>query len=164
MHIWMQRIVIYVILVTVLHSLAGRAQYQQFFRFVSGLVLIFLLLSPLIHFFGGNVDIYHSISNYFYRQDMEDIGKLMQSAQGKMQKMMEKEYADALRTQIGEMAREQGLKVQNISVQMKDDGSLQKLEVYLEAEETVTKFMLTAFRKSLAECFQLREEDVILWV
>lgn len=164
MQIWIQRIAIYVILVTVLHSLAGKAQYQQFFRFVSGLVLILLLLSPLLHFFGGNVDIYHSISSYFYRQDMEEIGKLMQSAEGQMQEMIEKEYADALRSQVEQIAGEQGLKVQKLSVQMQDDGSLQGLEVYLEPEEAATKSVLAVFRKRLAECFQLGEESVVLWI
>lgn len=164
MQIWMQRIVIYVILVTVLHSLAGREQYQQFFRFVSGLVLILLLLSPLLRLVGGNVDIYHSISSYFYRQDMEEIGKLMQSAQGRMQEMMEKEYADALLGQVEQIGKEQDLKVQKLSVQVQDDGSLQRLEVYLEPKESVTKSILAAFRKRLAECFQLGEESVVLWI
>lgn len=164
MQIWVQRIVIYVILVTVLHSLAGKEQYQQFFRFVSGLVLILLLLLPLLRFFGGNVDIYHSISSYFYRQDMEEIGKLMQSAEGRMREMMEKEYADALLGQVEQIAEEQGLKVQNLSVRMQEDGSLQSLEVYLEPKETVTKSILAVFRKRLAECFQLGEEAVILWI
>lgn len=164
MQSWIQRIMIYVILITVLHSLAGKAQYQQFFRFVSGLVLILLLLSPLLHFFGGNVDIYHSISNYFYQQDMEEIGELMQSAEGKMQEMIEKEYADALRNQVEQIAGEHGLKMCNISVKLKDDGSLQRIEVYLEAEKTVTKSVLAAFRKKLAESFQVEEEDVVLWI
>lgn len=164
MQIWIQRIVIYVILITVLHSLAGKAQYQQFFRFVSGLVLILLLLSPLLHFFGGNVDIYRSISSYFYQQDMEEIGELMQSAEGRMQEMMEKEYADALRSQVEQIAGELGLKVQKLSVQMQEDGSLQGMEVYLEPEETVTKSVLAVFRKKLAESFQLGEERVVLWI
>lgn len=164
MQIWIQRIVIYVILITVLHSLAGKAQYQQFFRFVSGLVLILLLLSPLLHFFGGNVDIYQSISRYFYQQDMEEIGKLMQSAQGRMREMIEKEYADALQSQVGQLASEMGLKVQKLSVKMQDDGSVQRIEVYLETEESVEKSVLDAFRKQLAECFQLGEESVTLWI
>lgn len=164
MQTWIQRIVIYVILITVLRSLAGKAQYQQFFRFVSGLVLILLLLSPLLHFFGGNVDIYQAISNYFYQQDMEEIEELMQSAEGQMQEMMEKEYADALQSQVGQITGELGLKLQNVSVQMKEDGSLQGMEVHLKAEEGATKSVVAALRKKLAESFWLGEEDVVIWI
>lgn len=164
MQTWIQRIVIYVILITVLRSLAGKPQYQQFFRFVSGLVLILLLISPLLHFLGGSVDIYDSISRYFYGQDMAEIGELMQSAEGEMQKMVQEEYAASLRTQMKHLADNMGLQLKEVSIEMQEDGSLQKIEVHIDSGGTVEKSVLDAFRKKISEYFQLGEERVVIWI
>ena len=39
---WIRQIIIYVILVTVLRGLIMKPQYEQYFRFFSGMVLILL--------------------------------------------------------------------------------------------------------------------------
>lgn len=42
---WIRQIIIYVILVTVLRGLIMKPQYEQYFRFFSGIVLILLVVS-----------------------------------------------------------------------------------------------------------------------
>ena len=45
---WIRQIIIYVILVTVLRGLIMKPQYEQYFRFFSGIVLILLVVSPVL--------------------------------------------------------------------------------------------------------------------
>ena len=42
---WIRQIIIYVILVTVLRGLIMKPQYEQYFRFFSGIVLILLVVT-----------------------------------------------------------------------------------------------------------------------
>lgn len=48
---WIRQIIIYVILVTVLRGLIMKPQYEQYFRFFSGIVLILLVVSPCYAFY-----------------------------------------------------------------------------------------------------------------
>ena len=53
---WIRQIIIYVILVTVLRGLIMKPQYEQYFRFFSGIVLILLVVSPVLRVLHQDTD------------------------------------------------------------------------------------------------------------
>ena len=64
---WIRQIIIYVLIVTVLRSLIMKPQYEQYFRFFSGLVLILLVISPVLHVLHQDASWYDSVERYLER-------------------------------------------------------------------------------------------------
>ncbi len=162
---WIQRIAVYVVLITILRSLVGKPQYQQYFRFVSGLVLILLLISPVLRILDGDMDLYGILNRHLYQQDCEEIEASLHLAEGKMKDMIATEYESLIRSQVGELARQHQLTTQEIAVSLDAQDQIVKLEIHLSSQqETPAKSVLHAFRKDIEQYYQLGEESVVIWI
>ena len=162
---WVQRIAIYIVLVTVLRSLIGKPQYQQYFRFVSGLILILLLITPVFGLLSDDSRLYGILNRYVYQQDLDDIASSLQLAEGQMKELIREEYRNAVSGQIKELAEGQGLVVQEIQITLDTQGEVSRLEVYLKSQEpSPTKATLHEFRLLLQQYYQLGEENVVIWI
>lgn len=162
---WIQRIAIYIVLVTVLRSLIGKPQYQQYFRFVSGLILILLLITPVLGLFSDDSKLYGILDQYVYQQDLDDIASSLQLAEGQVQDLIREEYRKAVTGQIREIAEGQGLVVQEIQVALDTQDKVSHLEVHLKSQEPLpTKAVLHEFRLMLQQYYQLGEENIVIWI
>lgn len=162
---WVQRIAIYIVLVTVLRSLIGKPQYQQYFRFVSGLILILLLITPVFGLLSDDSRLYGILNRYVYQQDLDDIESSLQLAEGQMQELIREEYRNTVSRQIKELAGKQGLTVQEIQVTLDSGDEVSRLEIHLKSQEpSLTKAVLHEFRLLLQQYYQLGEENVVIWI
>lgn len=162
---WIQRIAVYVVLITVLRSLIGKPQYQQYFRFVSGLILILIIVSPVLHLFGGQSDIYGMLNRYLYQLDQEEIETSLQVAEGELQTLIENEYRQYIESQITQLAQQQELDIQEISVSFDSESKVIKLEIHINSEtKTPAKSALHEFRQEIEQYYQLGEESVVIWI
>lgn len=162
---WVQRIAIYIVLVTVLRSLIGKPQYQQYFRFVSGLILILLLITPVFGLLSDDSGLYSILNRYVYQQDLDEIASSLKLAEGQMQELIREEYKNAVSSQIKELAEKQGLVVQEIRITLDSRDEVSRLEVHLKSQEPLpTKAILHEFRLLLQQYYQLGEENVVIWI
>lgn len=162
---WVQRIAIYIVLVTVLRSLIGKPQYQQYFRFVSGLILILLLITPVLGLLEDDSRLYGILNRYVYQQDLDDITSSLQLAEGQMKELIREEYRNTVSSQIKELAEGQGLAVQEIQVTLNSQDKISRLEIHLKSREpSPTKAVLHEFRLLLQQYYQLGEENVVIWI
>lgn len=161
---WVQRIAIYIILVTVLRSLISKPQYQQYFRFVSGLILILILITPVLGMFSNDSQLYGILNQHIYQQDLDDIASSLQLAEGQRKELIREEYRKAVSSQISEIAKGQGVVVQELQVTLDTQDQVSHLEVHLESEPSPTKAALHEFRLILQQYYQLGEENVVIWI
>ena len=162
---WVQRIAIYIVLVTILRSLIGKPQYQQYFRFVSGLILILLLITPVLGLISDDSKLYGILNQYVYQQDLDDIASSLQLAEGRMKELIREEYRNAVSSQIKEVAEKQGLVVQEIQITLDDQDEISRLEIHLQSREAApAKAVLHEFRLLLQQYYQLGEENVVIWI
>lgn len=162
---WIQRIAIYVVLITILRSLVGKPQYQQYFRFVSGLILILLLICPVLRVFGGDAGLYEILNRHLYQQDCEEIESSLQLAEGQMKEMIEAEYQRLIQNQVTGLAQQHQLTTQEITVTLDEQDRIARLEIHLYSQQkTPTKAEIYAFRKSIEQYYQLGEESVVIWI
>lgn len=162
---WVQRIAIYIVLVAVLRSMIGRPQYQQYFRFVSGLILILLLITPVLGIFRNNSDVYEILNRYLYQQDLEEWEASLELAEGQMKEMIREEYRQSIASQIVEIGRMQGISVQEVSVTLDAQNQVSALEIHISsAQDAPTKAVLHDFRNQVELYYQLGEESVVIWL
>ena len=67
---WIRQIIIYVILVTVLRGLIMKPQYEQYFRFFSGIVLILLVVSPVLRVIHQDTAWHDTVEQYLFQMDV----------------------------------------------------------------------------------------------
>lgn len=162
---WIQRILVYVIIVTVLRSLIARPQYQQYFRFLSGMILILLLLSPLFRFLGNEGEWYQMLEEKVWKMDMEEIDTELAVAEGDFQTIVLEEYENTVKRQVRKMGEQQGISVKKTTVNISEEGTLQKMEIHLSEEsDGVTKAKIKEFRLRICDCYQVGEEVVEIWI
>lgn len=162
---WVQRIAIYVVLVTILRSLIGKPQYQQYFRFVSGLILILLLITPVIGLLGDDSRLYEILNQHLYQQDLDDVESSLQLAEGQMKELIREEYRHTVASQVTELAERQGLSVQEVDVALDSQDEIATLEIHLKSQQPLpAKSVLHEFRLLIQQCYQLGEESVVIWI
>lgn len=162
---WVQRIAIYVVLVTVLRSLIGKPQYQQYFRFVSGLILILLLITPVVGLLGDDSRLYELLNQHLYQQDLDDVESSLQLAEGQMKELIREEYRHAVSSQVTDLAERQGLSVQEIEVTLDSQDEISTLEIHLKPQQpSPAKAVLHEFRLLIQQYYQLGEEKVVIWI
>ncbi len=162
---WVQRIAIYVVLVTVLRSLIGKPQYQQYFRFVSGLILILLLITPIIGLLGDDSKLYEILNRHLYQQDLDDVESSLQLAEGQMKELIREEYRRTVSSQVTELAERQGLSVQEVDVTLDSQSEISTLEIHLKSQQpSPAKSVLHEFRLLIQQYYQLGEESVVIWI
>ncbi len=162
---WVQRIAIYVVLVTVLRSLIGKPQYQQYFRFVSGLILILLLTAPVVGLLGDDSRLYEILNQHLYRQDLDDVESSLQLAEGQMKELIRKEYRRAITSQVTELAERQGLLVQELEITLDSQDAIATLEIHLKPQQPPpARAAIHEFRLLIQQYYQLGEESVVIWI
>lgn len=162
---WIQRIAVYIVLVTVLRSLISRPQYQQYFRFVSGLILILLLITPVVGVLGDDSRLYEILNRHLCQWDLDEIRSSLQLAEGQRKELIREEYQRSISIQIKDLAEQRGLSVREVRVTLGAEDEVTALEIYVESlKQSPSKADLREFRKLLQQYYQLGEESVVIWI
>lgn len=163
---WIRQIIIYVLIVTVLRSLIMKPQYEQYFRFFSGLVLILLVISPVLHVLHQDASWYDSVERYLLQMDRNDIKEQLAVTEGKRQEVIMQQYTGQIRKQILNEAKQASLPAEEVTVKADAKGVIHKIELHLANDEKqkVTKESLRQFKSRLCSQYQLQKEQVEIWI
>ena len=143
---WIRQIIIYVILVTVLRGLIMKPQYEQYFRFFSGIVLILLVVSPVLRVLHQDTAWHDTVEQYLFQMDVNDIQEQLAVTEGRRQEVIMQQYT--------------------VTVKADAKGVIHKIELHLKTEETskVTKEQLRQFKNQLCSQYKLQKEQVEIWI
>lgn len=154
-------ILVYVIIVSALKGLVVNPRYRQYFQFLSGLIMILLMLTPVLHLLDCENTWYTVLEEQLLQSDLSEVEEQMQIADGKFAAVLEKEYQGTVKEQITAMAEKKGLKPETVEVSLHQDGDVWE----------ITEISVQTKRKSRAESGlsvevvrqeknqQLRQED-----
>lgn len=163
---WIRQIIIYVILVTVLRGLIMKPQYEQYFRFFSGIVLILLVVSPVLRVIHQDTAWHDTVEQYLFQMDVNDIQEQLAVTEGRRQEVIMQQYTEQLEEQIKKQAGQHALPVDEVTVKADAKGVIHKIELHLKTEETskVTKEQLRQFKNQLCSQYKLQKEQVEIWI
>lgn len=164
---WIHQIVTYVILITVLRGLIRKPNYEQYFRFFSGIILILLVISPVLHYIKQDTQWYDMLQEKLLQIDMDSIREELAVTEGKRQEVIMEQYEAQIEEQIIAFGREENIRIEEVVFQISEEGEIQRMEIHLGTEENagkLTKEMLRNFRQKLCKRYELQEEQVVLWI
>lgn len=172
---WVQQIVIFVVIVTVLRSLISRPYYQQYFRFLSGLILIQLTITPLLQLWTQEEGWVARLEQSLLATDRKDLQQQLQIAEGREKEMVAERYKQEIADQIIQLGEKQGITVEGVKVDCDENMALSKLEIHIDSvtdedgteragTDGAVKPVLRKFRAKMQKVYELQEGQVELWI
>jgi Stage III sporulation protein AF (Spore_III_AF). len=119
---FVQNILIYTIIITVLRGLITGPKYRQYFQFFSGVILILLFLGPVLSLFRSDRDWYRVLEEKLLQMDLAEIQGEMRVAEEGFEQMLCKRYEQAVREQVELLAEERGVSLEDAQVTLRRAG------------------------------------------
>lgn len=132
---WMKEFLILYLILTILMHLAAADEYKKYLRFLSGMILLLVLISPVMRLFGGDsrLKILQSYEDFWGK--MDDFSsdakqtELLQDAHN-LQK-----YEKIVAADLSAQVQEQGILVSQVSVSLSGDYEINSIAVWLDAQQ-----------------------------
>lgn len=121
---FVQNILIYTIIITVLRGLITGPKYRQYFQFFSGVILILLFLGPVLSLFRSDRDWYRVLEEKLLQMDLAEIQGEMRVAEEGFEQMLCKRYEQAVREQVELLAEERGVSLEDAQVTLRRAGDV----------------------------------------
>ncbi len=132
-----QNILVYVVMINVLEGLVSSESFREIFRFVGGIILIVLCVSPVLSQISDTDKVGQFLQERLFQGDMDQLNIETKLAEGSFEKIMLKQCKEELEKQVGIMAEKEGEEARQIEVKLKKDqeGNLQLKKVTMVLEE-----------------------------
>ena len=160
---WMKQFLILYLILTILTQLAAAEAYKKYLRFLSGIILMLVLVSPLLRLFGseGFGSVLQSYDRFWDSMDSFSI-EAANIEQMQEKRRMEK-YEQAAASDLIAFAKAQGIAVNRASVSLNEDYTVNSVAVWLEARQ---KQLDPAARDRMAallrQAYQLQEHQIFI--
>lgn len=132
-----QNILVYVVMINVLEGLVSSESFREIFRFVGGIILIVLCVSPVLSKISDTDKVGQFLQERLFQEDMDQLNIETKLAEGSFEKIMLKQCKEELEKQVGIMAEKEGEEARQVEVKLKKDqeGNLQLKKVTMVLEE-----------------------------
>lgn len=132
-----QNILVYVVMINVLEGLVSSESFREIFRFVGGIILIVLCVSPVLSQISDTDKVGQFLQERLFQGDMDQLNIETKLAEGSFEKIMLKQCKEELEKQVGAMAEKDGEEARQVEVKLKKDpeGNLQLKKVTMVLEE-----------------------------
>lgn len=132
-----QNILVYVVMINVLEGLVSSESFREIFRFVGGIILIVLCVSPVLSQISDTDKVGQFLQERLFQEDMDQLNIETKLAEGSFEKIMLKQCKEELKKQVGIMAEKEGEEARQVEVKLKKDqeGNLQLKKVTMVLEK-----------------------------
>lgn len=132
-------IVFYLILVAIVMNLLGTSSYKKYVAMFTGMLLIYILISPIMKLVNLTDTIDYHTSEYYYRTGLKDYSLELMEGEEEQKKYILEEYKNKIGEQIELYLVGKNLYIQqcNIDIQedIEEDNYGKVTGIYLVAEE-----------------------------
>lgn len=161
---WMKEFLVLYLLLTVLMQLAAAEEYKKYLRFLSGIILLLVLVSPLLRLLAGDggMDMMQSYDRFFEQLDtaVQDTGQMRFLQDGHDLAA----YEEAVSMDILSQLRQTDIPVTGVSVSLSEEYQIQTVTVWLDAlyrqEHPSANEELLAFLK---KTYQLEDAQIFIY-
>lgn len=140
-----QNVLVYVVMTTILRGLISDKGFLEVFRFVSGLILILLFISPVLSVFSLDAEWYRKLEENIFQVDKKQVEQQMRVADGSFEKVLLQECEKQVEQQIRDFSEENGQISQevDVSLNVKEDGTWSVGQIQMtigqEVQETLSR-------------------------
>ena len=130
-------ILIFTIVTSVLKGLIIKEEYKQYFQFFCGLIMILIVITPVIKFFGAENDYYEILRKHIYSSEVDDSVRQIKNADGNLKKEVVKQCEKIIEKQVKKMAEENDVCCKSVIVETKThDEELEIVKITVNMGDT----------------------------
>lgn len=131
---WMKEFLMLYLILTILMHLAAAEEYKKYLRFLSGMILLLVLISPALRLFGedSRLKVLQSYEDFWSKMD-DFSSDAQQTALIQDAHTLEK-YEKAVAADLSARMQEQGILVSQIRVSLSDDYEINSIAVWLDTQ------------------------------
>ena len=162
---FIREILIYIIVVTVFRSLIRDEGYAGYYRFIAGMILVLIILTPAVNFLYGDGDVYKVVTeklvdSYDEFSDLEFSGE-----DYGFERKVEDECRDIVSKKIKNMARKRDITVDSVEVYLESQNEEMRVKkLKIRIDKGGDELSLSEFKNQVAEYYSLEEADVKIWI
>ena len=153
-----RNILVYVIMINILQGLVSSESFRGIFRFVGGMILIVLCISPVLSNISDTDMIGKYLQEQLFQGELDQLKQETALAQGNMENVMLDECRKELERQLTQIAGQQGEENVQASVSLKkdSDGMLKLKKVTMILPEKAVQTTAKGDEKSI------HVEDIVI--
>ena len=114
-----QNILVYVIMINVLQGLVTSHGFREIFRFVGGMILIVLCVSPILSRISDTDQIGKYLEEKLFQGEMDQLEQETKLAEGDFEKIMLRRCRSELEEQVNTMVEKEGKTPRKVDVALK---------------------------------------------
>lgn len=170
-------ILVFTIVTSVLKCLIIRDEYKQYFQFFCGLIMILIVMTPIIKFFGADNDFYNILNEHIYSSEFKDSVGELKNAEGNLKKQVVAQCEKKIEKQIKDMAEKNNVECSGVKVKTRTSGDeLEIVSVIVNTSSgAVAAYSNTAkksssltknerkLKKDICDNYLLKGEEVQIW-
>ena len=132
---WMKEFLLLYLILTILMHLAAAEEYKKYLRFLSGMILLLVLISPVLRLFGedSRLKIVQSYEDFW--EKMDDFSSDVQQTAYLQNARSLQQYEKAVAADLSARLQEQGFLVSQVSVSLSDDYEISSISVWLDVQQ-----------------------------
>lgn len=128
---WMKEFIIVYLILTILMQLCASAPLKKYLRFFSGIILLLVMFSPILHMLGKDDKLEGRVS---YETFLEQLDSVQQDAKklewGKNDNMLHR-YEEAVARDIMRQAKGRQVEVSKVRVTLNGQYEIEKVSIWL---------------------------------
>lgn len=131
---WIKNIILFMTGMTIILNLMSKSSYKKYAKFISGILLIILIMKPIINIIDKNQSFNFSLKSYEYMQNAAD-ASLISDAENIKNSALINEYKRLLAQQTEKLLMPKGLRLISLEVELeeeygsKDFGSIKSMYI-----------------------------------
>lgn len=170
-------ILVFTIITSVLKCLIIKEEYKQYFQFFCGLIMILIVMTPVIKFFGADRDFYNILNEHIYSSELKESVSELKNAEGNLKNKVIVRCQKKIEKQIMEMAKKNDVDCSGVKVRTKTlEDELEIVNVVVNTKkgvvaaysdnakksESLTKNE-RRLKKDICDNYLLSGEEVQIW-
>ena len=155
LYLWIRNLAVFYIFFTAVLNLVPDQKYEKYVRFFMGLLLIFMMSTPVFSILGKGPELTESFLTNFSKENRK---KELQEFQNLQKVYLEKGYELELEQKIRDSLKKKGIEVYKVKVNIKGEDT--QAEITLEKE--ISKEEKGVIADELVEEWGLKENRIVI--
>lgn len=161
---WMKEFLILYLLLTILMQLAAMEEYKKYLRFLSGLILLLVLISPLLQLLSGDSGLVILKAYDRFWEQLDAVSEESEGMEFSQDGWNLAAYEDAVAADLLSRVQQKGIPASRASVSLSETCEITRVTVWLDAqyrqEPSLAEEELVAF---LSETYHLERTQILIY-
>ena len=160
---FVKSITVFIFIITVFGGIISNEKYKTYFDFISGLIIILLVISPVVSFLNGDEDLYRNIQSQLFNADMTDAKREIKIAEGSFGDMVRNGIEEDIKETILQMGQKYNVEICKLDIEMNDeqgDIKVDSVDISLKKGEEYSKKNIGMLKTDICDYLLIGKEKI----